>query len=148
MSVLLKIYDDVTSNKYMSLGITVSCTVLMACRSASFMSNTTPLVFLISACAGAVFALLANYYLAHNKSVKSECERNNIYATFSLIMALSPINIRDFNFILFTRNITPIFKSIVGCNFCVNGFINGFGMGFLATNLVLQLMEKSNENQV
>lgn len=143
MSTLLRIYDNVTSNKYVSLGITVASTAFMAYRTVSVMRHTNSSNFMVSSCVGVVFALIAKYNLAHNDEVKSERERNSVYATASLIVAfVIPVlgdsiyqnvflNPGNYSESLFFQHRTPF---SYGC-------INGLGLGFLASNLVLQLVE-------
>jgi len=148
MSALLRIYDDVTSNKYVSLGITAASTAFMAYKITfyiDYMYSNAPLTFAISTCVGVAFALLSNSYLAHNKSVKNENERNGVYATLALIVAVIQPETNHIYEFIFRHNIARILRSN-GYEFCSMVFLNGFGIGFLATNLTLQLMEKSNKN--
>lgn len=154
MSALLRIYDHVTSNNCVSLGISVASTAFMAYRTVTYKSGLgfshivyyTSLCFSISVCAGIAFALLAKVYLLHIERVKSEGERNSIYSTLSLFTVLA---LRlDYAHRSGGGGIIEIIYysyspyKVYALSSC---FFNGFGIGFLATNLVLQLIEKSKK---
>jgi len=138
---LLKMYDDVTSNKYVSLGITVASTAFIAYKTTFYLPTLvigSP-VFIISVCAGVAFALLTNTYIVHNEKVKTEGERNSIYATFSIITLLSPSKLNEiFNFV-FYYNLLKIYDPQM--IFFVDYIARGFELGFITTNLALQVLE-------
>lgn len=137
---LLKIYDDFTSNKSVSLGASVISTAFMTYRAISLMSYTNPVIFVVSACAGISFSFLANTYLVHNDSVKKEGEKNSIYATLSLLTSFTPIRNSRIYRAFFERTLDNFFDKH-SYRFCSYGFLNGLGVGFLATNLVFQIKD-------
>lgn len=143
MSALLKIYDDVSSNKSISLGITAASTLFMAYRTISLMYfYKDPLTCVISACAGCALAILVKIYLAHNDDVKNEGERNSIYATASLIVAFVIPVLGDS---IYLNVFDKAYNNPFQWNYSYRkpfsyGSINGFGMGFLITTLAIQLM--------
>ena len=139
MTVLLKIYDDFASNKGVSTGVNIASTAFMAYRTFKFMQRINPTTFVISACVGFVFALIANSFLAYNDKVKNESQRNSVYATLSLLTAFTTVQ---------NSNIYLTFKDIVSQllipfshDFSNHGFLNGLGLGFTATILAIQLLE-------
>jgi len=85
MSALLRIYDNVTSNKHVSLGITGASTTYSLYVSFTHRNITQPAYFLIHACAGVALAYLGKAYLVHNNEVKNKGERNVIYSTLLLV---------------------------------------------------------------
>ncbi len=144
MTALLRIYDDVTSNKYVSLGITASATAFSLYRTYQNVIFQ-PVAFAVTACAGCVLAILANTYLVHNAKVKSDGERNNIYSTCSLFVGFCPITSTTF-YSNVNAYAYKIFSSF-GIHPSSCNYINGFSVGFTATNLVLQFMEKPIGNK-
>lgn len=142
MSALLRIYDDVTSNKYVSLGINFTSTAYATIKMINCFCTLDPMFFTISACAGVALALISNTYLVHNEKIKDEGERNSVYALLSLVLVFGGIHRNRTYSEIFNR----IFGVIKGDNWevynsCRLGFLNGFGVGFLATTLALQLIE-------
>ena len=137
---LLKMYDDFTSNRGVSLGISFASTAFMAYRTVTYICNTNPTTFVISACAGVALALLSRTYLIHNDAVKSEGERNSIYATLSLFTVFAPVGHQTFYNRVVQRKVMHLFE-FYGCRFYNSSFLNGLGLGFTATNLALQLMD-------
>lgn len=85
MTAFLRIYDNVTSNKYVSMGITISSTACSLYSLHKYINYTQPLYLITHLCAGAIIACLSKIYLVHNIEVKNKTERNNIYSTLSLI---------------------------------------------------------------
>ena len=137
---LLKMYDDFTSNKYVSVGISVASTAFMACRTVSLTYYyRDPSILVISACAGIALALLSKYYLAHNERIKNDGERNSIYATTSLIVAFIIPVIGDNIYANILNAYNSFFRDYR--KLFSYGSINCFGMGFLVTNLALQILE-------
>ena len=137
MTVLLRIYDNIASNKNVSFGTTIAATGFMAYRSIRFISqeckwysdsydyfqrhdreglyakqhnifHIMPITFLVSLCAGISLALISNTYLAGNKEVKSDEERNNIHTTLSLFTALMPVHRNAIYQQLFKRQVEGI----------------------------------------
>lgn len=134
-------YDDVTSNKYVSLGISVASTAFMARRIFPVLFYfESPITFAISACAGIAFALLANMYIIHSKRVKTEEGKNSLYATVSLIVAFTPLGSNRIYRTLFARPMRNFFRSYK-YEFQSYALLSGFGISFLVTNLALQIFE-------
>jgi len=144
MTILLNIYDDVASNKYVSIGVSVVLTAFMAYRTFTFMQYTNPSTFLISACVGFAFALIANSCLAYNDKVKNEGKRNSVYATLCLLTAFTTLNNSNI-YLTFHATVSRLLNSPVYC-FCNHGFLNGLGLGFNATILAIQLLENKTKN--
>lgn len=140
MTVLLKMYDKVTSTQGFSIGITTASTAFMAYRSFGMWRNTNPITFVISSCAGIAFSLVANFYVAHNTDVKTKEERNSIYSTSSLFVVFAPVGRDSFYDSHFARNMYELFSKY-GSNFPNKSFLNGLGLGFSATTLAIQLIE-------
>jgi len=144
---LIKMYDDFTSNKYVSLGITVASTAVMGYVNIKRINMISSIAFIVGTCTGIAFALLTKLYVAHNKYVKSDGERYSFYATLSLLMPNFQWSLNPF-FRIHVRGLTGIGLSETGLtSFRLVAALNGFGLSFLATNLVLQLMEKPIENK-
>ncbi len=148
MSALLRIYDDVTSNKYVSLSITVASTAFMARRVVYFLGHSyvkeviSSQIIIANICTGVAFALLANIFLKHNKLVKNEGELNSIYATFSLFIisaSLRGLNEELERGFWETASLVPTNMKFMLVDFSF------FKLSFLATNFVLQLLEKLNK---
>ena len=138
---LLKIYDDFTSNKYVSLGISVASTAFSAYGNISmirYYQYTQPLAVIISACAGIAFALLTNTYLVQNERVKNESEKNSVRATFSLFsFGISLVKVSE-DFRGYIENIEDLLPN------CIRSIFNDsscFRLSFLVTNLALQILE-------
>ena len=137
MSALLRIYDNVTSNKYASLGITVASTAYSLWWTSGSLAYIQPVYFLVHACAGVAIAYLAKTYLVHNSEVKNKAERNTIYATLSLITGFTLIrsvfvatriqSFLSYSFAFFNLYPHPI---------C---FVDAPLIGFLATLLYYQI---------
>lgn len=143
MSALLRIYDNVTSNKYVSLGATVVSTAFILYDKIESIAWFNPTVLIIGLCAGSAFALLANTYLAHNESIKTEGTRNTIYATLSLLNGFTHYeNSRTVSFIYY-RNISNSLYARFGSRFCDNSLFTGLKIGFSATILALQVFKES-----
>jgi len=145
---LLKMYDDFTSNKYVSIGATVASTAFMAyrivkaesscceCDGYWFFFNSSPLVIAVSLCAGVIFAVIANRYLVQN--MKTEGEKNSVYATISLFVGVSEsslINYRIWNLLFYGEG---YFYEVVNDVFGGTPF---YKLSFLVTTLALQILE-------
>lgn len=142
MSALIRIYDEVTSNKYVSLGITTCVMARSFYRTYQDKNNFQSILFTASTCAGFSLAILTNNYLVKNAKTKNSGERNTIYSTCSLFIDFNPVTniILYKNVLFYTKKIFSLFETYPRSS----NFINGLSLGFTATNLVLQLTEKAN----
>ncbi len=139
MTALLKIYDDVTSNKYASLGISIASTAFIIRERLAWSSWINPTAFIIGACAGVAFASLAKTYLAD----KTKGERNSINATLSYINAFKPLE----NNLLVSLGFSYIIEKplrMCGYHPSSGSFWKGFEFAFSITNLALQVLESKS----
>lgn len=149
MTVLLKIYDDFASNKYVSICTSAAATVFsiynITGRFSSFsgiFSWVNPTALAIGLCAGVAFALISNTYLAYNDRVKTEGQRNSIYTTLSLIVGFTGIEENQIVKLIFYRFIAnPICENFGYEPICGQSFFGGFKLAFSATTLAIQLLE-------
>ena len=142
MTVLLKIYDDFASNKYVSICTSATATVLSIYNITDRFPWWNPTDLAIGLCAGVAFALISNTYLAYNDRVKTEGQRNSIYTTLSLIVGFTGIEENRTLKLIFYRFIAnPICKNFGYELIRGHSFSRGFKLAFSATTLAIQLME-------
>lgn len=137
----LKLYDDVTSINYVSLGATLVSTAFLLYVDIRDVVWMSPTVLVIGLCAGSAFALLANTYLVHNESVKSEGKKNSIYATLSLLNAFTRLEHSYVVGVLFNKIINNQIYNYFGFWLCEDSFFKGFKIGFSTTILASQFFE-------
>jgi hypothetical protein len=137
---LIKIYDNFTSNKGVSKGLSIASTAYLLYNAIGETPWTKPF-FLISLCAGCIFASMASTNLVHNESVKSDGERNSIYATLSLINTFGRLeSSRQFEEIFGNCIANPL--SNYGYNIWAdNSLFSGLKIGFSVTILALQTLK-------
>ncbi len=138
---LLKMYDDFTSSKHVSLGVTLASTAFLLYNDIRDMVWMSPTVLVIGLCAGSAFAFLANTYLVHNESVKSEGKKNSIYATLSLLNAFTRLEHFYVVDVLYYKIISNPFYNYFGYSLCGDSFFKGFKIGFSTTILASQFFE-------
>ncbi len=155
MTALLKIYDTINSNNYVSIGITTCATAKSIYDSYDRLSFYSPPIkgilfhptaFVISAYVGCIFAFLAKAYLVHNSVVKANAERNSVYSASASFVSCSfyTTNKLYTNLtycILRPLNLNGIFPYPTNLEF-------GFNTGFTTTMLVLQVLETMINNKI
>jgi hypothetical protein len=142
MSAFITVCEKITSNRYVSIGITTTSLLYSGIWFFSFIENANPSLLIISTCAGIAFALLSKSYLDGIQKIDTSRYRNSLLATLSLLSVVIPLGSK--------RNI--IWRVFNGEGFYStlrNGFGEehslgvglGFSVGFTATTLAIQLME-------
>lgn len=139
MTALLRVYDKITAPTCVILGLTAAATAFSLYDAYGYDPYPNPTVSLVSLCAGSALAILADVYIAHNSEFKSKAERNNVYAAFAIIVGFT--HLKDtFIFGGITYNVYRLFDYF-GYYQIIQNFTSPVSVGFLATTLVLQLMD-------
>lgn len=169
MSVLLRMYDNITSSPNISLGLTAAS---LAGNAYSFYSTGMGILSVgsfycaaantalpVTIIAGSVIAILTRLCLSNSESIKSNAERTTIYSTLAIASGiprtykqtvLNPIadKVAEWAAIFFGRAFLGMKTIEVARGFqegTIPIFWHGFNFGFLATNLIFQLKDKISQ---
>jgi len=145
MSALITVYDNITSNKYVSLGITAVAFANSGLRVYGFIERANPILIVVTTCAGVALALLTKSYLDGIQKIDNSRDKNSLYATMSILSTVAPIGYRNpriFSDFIWELN----FHDAVYFSFDNHGSLGfgvglGFSLGFTATTLILELAE-------
>lgn len=139
MSAFITAYDNITSNKYVSVGITTTSLLYSGLRVYSLIEIVNPLMIVITACAGVAFALISKSYLDGIQKIDTNRDKNSLYSTLSMLSVFAPIGYDKPAIFRFTED--SYFQTCFNRVGLGLGVGVGFSLGFTATTLILQLAE-------
>lgn len=135
MTALLKIYDDISSNQYVSLGVSVATTAFVIYKVAT-KPHLDAICFCVGLVAGVAFALLADTLLRYSKKLNTKEDWNTYHTTTTLIIGLLPAGFLRNRINMAIYDVVHFFKPDVSVD--TMALRTGFAVGFLGTNLLFQ----------